>query len=98
MLLCFSKSHQVAPDEVNVIVVVANLDPYHPQSGWIELPLAQLGMEPDSAYQAHDLLSGARYLWHGHRNFVRLEPDAAPVHILRLRRRVRSERDFDYFL
>jgi starch synthase (maltosyl-transferring) len=98
MLLCFSKSHQVAPDEVNVIVVVANLDPYHPQSGWIELPLAQLGIDPDSAYQAHDLLSDARYLWQGPRNFVRLEPDAAPVHILRLRRRVRSERDFDYFL
>ena len=98
MLLCFSKSHQVAADEVNIIVVVANLDPYHPQSGWIELPLARLGIDPDSAYQAHDLLSGARYLWQGPRNFVRLEPDTAPVHILRLRRRVRSERDFDYFL
>ncbi|WP_372722521.1 alpha-1,4-glucan--maltose-1-phosphate maltosyltransferase [Immundisolibacter sp.] len=98
MLLCFSKSHQVAPDEINTIVVVANLDPYNPQSGWINLPLTELGIDPDSAYQAHDLLSDARYLWQGPSNFVRLEPDASPVHILRLRRRVRSERDFDYFL
>jgi len=28
---------------------------------------------------------------------VQLDPAAAPVHILRLRRRLRSERDFDYF-
>jgi starch synthase (maltosyl-transferring) len=29
---------------------------------------------------------------------VRLDPNASPVHVLRLRRRLRSERDFDYFL
>ena len=49
-------------------------------------------------YQVHDLLSGARYLWHGARNFVQLDPATTPAHIFRLRRRVRTERDFDYFL
>ena len=96
LLLCFSKS---PPDggEGDVIVVVANLDPHHIQTGWIDLPLADLGIDPQRPYQAHDLLSGARYLWQGARNFVQLDPAAAPVHILRLRRRLRSERDFDYF-
>ncbi|MDD3650862.1 alpha-amylase family glycosyl hydrolase, partial [Immundisolibacter sp.] len=96
LLLCFSKA---PPDgtEGDVIVVVANLDPHHIQAGWIELPLDTLGIDPARAYQAHDLLSGARYLWQGARNFVQLDPAAAPVHILRLRRRLRSERDFDYF-
>lgn len=96
LLLCFSKS---PPDggEGDVIVVVANLDPHHTQAGWIDLPLADLGIDPQRPYQAHDLLSGARYLWQGARNFVQLDPAAAPVHILRLRRRLRSERDFDYF-
>ncbi|HCO43430.1 MAG TPA: alpha-1,4-glucan--maltose-1-phosphate maltosyltransferase, partial [Gammaproteobacteria bacterium] len=96
LLLCFSKS---PPDdgEGDVIVVVANLDPHHTQTGWIDLPLADLGIDPQRPYQAHDLLSGARYLWQGARNFVQLDPAAAPVHILRLRRRLRSERDFDYF-
>ncbi len=34
----------------------------------------------------------------GTRNFVQLDPDRSPAHIFRLRRRVRTERDFDYFL
>jgi starch synthase (maltosyl-transferring) len=93
LMLCYSKT---AGDDT--LVMVANLDPHHAQSGWIELPLEELGVPGDAAYQAHDLLSGARFLWQGPRNFVRLDPVASPVHILRLRRRLRSERDFDYFL
>jgi starch synthase (maltosyl-transferring) len=93
LMLCYSKT--TADD---TLVMVANLDPHNVQAGWIELPLATLGVPADAPYQAHDLLSGARYLWQGERNFVRLDPQASPMHILRLRRRLRSERDFDYFL
>lgn len=92
-LICYSKH---APG--NVIVVVVNLDYHHAQSGWIELDLAALELDGDTAYQMHDLLSGARYPWHGSRNYVRLDPATAPAHIFQLRRRSRSERDFDYFL
>ncbi len=94
-LLCYSKA---TGDLANVVVVVANLDPHHVQSGWVELPVEPLGLEPNRPYQVHDLLSDARYLWHGSRNFVRLDPQAAPVHVFRLRRKVRTEHDFDYFL
>jgi starch synthase (maltosyl-transferring) len=94
-LLSFGKT---AADGSNVIVVVANLDPHHAQAGWVDLPLEALGLERELPYQMHDLLSGARFLWQGARNYVRLDPTAAPVHIFRLRRRVRTERDFDYFL
>jgi len=87
-----------APNADNLVVVVVNLDPHHAQSGWLELPIEELGLDAVGAFQAHDLLSGARFLWQGRRNFVALDPAAAPAHILRLRRRVRSERDFDYFL
>ena len=93
LMLCYSKT---AGDDT--LVMVANLDPHNVQAGWIELPLTELGVPDDVPYQAHDLLSGARFLWQGARNFVRLDPQASPVHILRLRRRLRSERDFDYFL
>ncbi len=93
LMLCYSKT---AGDEV--LVMVANLDPHNVQAGWIELPLEELGLPADAPYQAHDLLSGAHFLWQGERNFVRLDPQSSPVHILRLRRRLRSERDFDYFL
>ena len=94
-LLCYGK---VNADASNAILVVANLDPHHVQSGWVELPLEELGLAPEQSYQVHDLLSGAHFLWQGPRNYVRLDPAAAPVHIFRLRRRVRTERDFDYFL
>ncbi len=94
-LLCYSKT---SPDAANMVFTVVNLDPHHAQSGWVELPLEELGLDPARPFQAHDLLSGARFLWHGARNYVALDPQQAPAHIFRLRRRVRSEQDFDYFM
>jgi starch synthase (maltosyl-transferring) len=46
----------------------------------------------------HDLLSDQRYQWQGSRNYVRLDPHSMPAHVFKLRRHVRSEHDFDYFL
>lgn len=94
-IICYVKSTE---DLDNVILTVVNLDPYHAQTGWIELDLAALGVDPNAPYQMHELLTGARYLWSGARNFVRLDPAGAQAQIFRLRRRVRTERDFDYFL
>jgi starch synthase (maltosyl-transferring) len=82
----------------NVIIVVVNLDPYHVQSGWIELDLARLGLDDSTPYQVHDLLSDQRYPWRGRRNYVMLDPARLPAHVLKLRRYVRTEHDFDYFL
>ena len=92
-ILCYSKS---AGD--NVIVVVVNLDPRNAHAGWIELDLAALQLEPDRTYQVHDLLSNARHSWRGSRNYVQINPHTVPAHIFRIRRRVRTERDFEYFL
>lgn len=94
-LLCYSKH---AEDAANVIVVVVNLDLHHTQAGWMELGLERLGLSAHQPYQMHDLLSDARYLWQGGRNYVELDPRAMPAHIFRLRHRVRSERDFDYYI
>jgi len=94
-LLAYSKTSE---DRQNTILVVANLDPHHVQRGWLELPLAEFDIPEKGCYQMHDLLTGARHLWHGGRNFVELDPKFVPAHIFRLRRRVRTERDFDYYL
>ncbi len=94
-LIAYSKS---SPDGANVVLVVVNLDPHHTQSGWLELPTHTLGLEAEHPYQMHELLTGARYLWHGRRNYVELDPRHVPVQVFRLRRKVRTERDFDYFL
>jgi starch synthase (maltosyl-transferring) len=94
-MICYGK---VDPAGENVVLVVVNLDPHHTQSGWVTLDPAVLGLEGDRAFQVHDALTGARFLWSGARNFVQLDPARAPAHLFRLRRRVRTERDFDYFL
>ena len=94
-MICYTKQ---TADLDNIIVVVVNLDPHHVQSGWVKIPLEPLNLEAADSYQAHDLLTGARFLWHGARNYVQLDPKTGPAHVLRLRRRIRREQDFDYFM
>ena len=48
--------------------------------------------------EMHDLLTDARYVWHGRFDFVKLDPGRTPAHVFRLRRRAKSEQGFDYFL
>jgi starch synthase (maltosyl-transferring) len=100
LLLCFSKH---APDGTNSVLVVVNMDVHHAQSGWVDLDAPGLGNDSSRELdrrelQLHDLLSDARYFSQGRRLFVRLDPQSAPAHIFRLRRRTRTENDFDYFV
>jgi starch synthase (maltosyl-transferring) len=94
-IIAYSKSSE---DNLNEVLVVVNLDPHHKQSGFVTLPLEELGLDPRQPYQAHDLLTDARYLWQGARNYVELNPQTVPAHIFVIRRKVRTEHDFDYFL
>jgi len=94
-LIAYTKS---TPDLADVVLTVVNVDPHHTQAGMVTLPLEELGIRRDRGYQAHELLSGARYLWNGPRNFVEINPHAIPAQIFRFRRRIRSEHDFEYFL
>ncbi len=94
-LLAYSKTRD---EDADSVLVVINVDPHHVQSGWLQLDLQTLELPTERPFQVHDLLSGARYLWQGPRNYVSLDPAHAPAHIFRIRRRVRSEKDFDYFL
>jgi starch synthase (maltosyl-transferring) len=55
------------------------------------------GLSSEVSYQMHDLLSDARYTWRGESNYVRLDPGVCPAHIFRLRKKIKTERDFDYF-
>jgi starch synthase (maltosyl-transferring) len=94
-LICYSKQSE---DGSDIIVTVVNLDPHHLQAGYVELPLERFQIEAVRPFQAHELLTGARYLWSGPRNYVELDPASIPAHIFRIRRRLRSETDFEYFL
>jgi starch synthase (maltosyl-transferring) len=87
-LICYSKRTE---DCENIIVVVVNLDPQNTQSGWVEIDLEALGLDPHQPYELHDLLSDACYLWQGVCNYVELNPQVLPAHVFRLRRRVGTE-------
>jgi starch synthase (maltosyl-transferring) len=94
-IIAYTKTSEDGEDQV---LVVVNLDPHYVQSAFVDLPLAELGLDEHQAYQVHDLLTNARYIWHGTRNYVELNPSFMPAHLFVVRRRVRSEHDFDYYL
>jgi starch synthase (maltosyl-transferring) len=91
-MIAFCKSDKHDND---LIIVVVNLDPYNPQSGYLNLPLREFGI--DDNFQVHDLLTNRRYNWSGESNLVSLTP-GVPGYIFRLRKRLRREQDFDYFM
>jgi starch synthase (maltosyl-transferring) len=82
-LLVYSKA---TPDRRNVILCVVNLDPYWPQSGWLDVPASEWGISADQPYVVHDLMSDERFTWRGNWNWVRLDPSVRPAHILRVER------------
>lgn len=94
-LLAYSKH---SPDGTNVLLIVVNLSPHHVHSGWLELDLEALGIQANHPFQMHDLLTHAYYVWQGPRNYVQLDPHSVPVQIFAIRRHLRREEDFDYYL
>jgi starch synthase (maltosyl-transferring) len=86
-LLCYSKASE---DGSDVILTVVNLDPARPQSGWVDLDEAELGVSPGEPFDVEDLLTGARYTWQGRGNYVLLDPAQQPAHVLHVRTRVPS--------
>jgi starch synthase (maltosyl-transferring) len=75
--------------------MVVNLDPHHRQSGWVDIGPSGLDLPTDVPYEVHDLLTDARFMWHGRRNYVELTPGMG--HIFAIGHRARTERDLDNF-
>ncbi len=94
-LICYTKESE---DRSNLLLVVVNLDPHYTQSGFVTLPLDDLKIPHDRGYEAEDLLNGNRYMWHGPRNYVELNPAQQSGHIFKLHRHLKVETDFEYFL
>jgi len=94
-LICYSKA---SSDRKNVILTIVNLDPHHTHSGWVHIPQDDLGIEGGDQFQVMDLLSDAWYLWKNEWHYIELDPRVMPAHIFKVRKKVRSEKDFDYYL
>ena len=91
-LIAYSK---VDEDGGNLLLMVVNLDPYHTQAGFVDVPIHRWGIVPDEQYQVHDLIADARYSWRNWKNYVELNPFVQPAHIFRVQHHIRDERDFD---
>ncbi|MGI9052139.1 MAG: alpha-1,4-glucan--maltose-1-phosphate maltosyltransferase [Ilumatobacteraceae bacterium] len=82
-LLCFSKTDPGGAGAP--ILVVANLDVDRPQTGYVDVDLAPLGLPYESTYDVVDQLTGAAFRWQGAWNFVELDPAVTPMHIFEVR-------------
>jgi len=83
---------KMTPARDNIILVIVNLDPHRKQNSYVDVPIDQFGSMEGDLYQVHDLLSDARYLWRGRRNYIELDPEIEPAHIFRVRRWVGGDR------
>jgi starch synthase (maltosyl-transferring) len=88
-ILCYGK---MTPARDNIILVVVNLDPRRSQNSYVHVPLEDFGAMDADAYQVHDLLNDARYIWRGSANYVELNPEVQPAHIFRVRRWLAGEK------
>ncbi len=77
---------KMTPARDNIILVVVNLDPFRKQDSYVDVPIDEFGEMEGDTYQVHDLLTDARYTWHGRRNYIELDPEIQPAHVFRLRR------------
>jgi starch synthase (maltosyl-transferring) len=79
-MLAFSKT---SPDGETILVVV-NLNPFRWEEGTTDLDLGALGVDAAHPFEVHDLITDTKYVWHGHNNYVHLDPKAEPAHVFRI--------------
>jgi starch synthase (maltosyl-transferring) len=82
-IICYSKRTE---DNSNVIVTAVNLDAVWSQSGYVQLPLQEFGIDSRYPYQVIDLLTDRSFTWYGPRNYIELRPNEMPAHILKIER------------
>ena len=80
-IFCFFKS---TPDRSNALLIAVNLDPFNTHTGWVCVPVEELGIGYHKHYNAHDLLTNDQYTWYSDWNYVKLDPYSCPAHILRI--------------
>ena len=82
-ILAYFKGNKEAE---NYLLCVVNLDHMNVQSGWVQVPLAQMGIQQGQSYTVHDLISDTGYIWNAEWNFVELRPPGIPYHLFRVQK------------
>lgn len=71
-------------DLKNIVLVVVNLDPHRGQSGYVQLPKDRLKLTDKINIKVHDLITDEHYTWTQEWNYVDLNPNKMPFHVLKL--------------
>lgn len=77
--------YKVSEDLSNIVLIVVNLDSNNTQSGWIRLPLDEWGIDKNRDYTVLEMLSDHKFVWKGESNFIELNPQTSPAHIILIR-------------
>lgn len=94
-IFCYGKTSR---DLSNIILIAVNLDAYHKHSARVKIPLTELGIDPKQPYLVHDLLGDDKYIWQGELNYFEIDPYISPAFIFKIRKHMKKETDFDYFM
>jgi len=73
-------------DLSDIILVVVNLDAHQTQSGYVQLPLANLKIQGGINLKLHDLITNDHYTWTQEWNFVMLDPYKMPFHLFSIKK------------
>jgi starch synthase (maltosyl-transferring) len=71
-------------DLTNIMLIVVNLDPNAPQSGYVQLPKSKLKLGDKINIKLHDLVTDEHYTWAQEWNFVEINPYKMPFHLFKL--------------
>jgi starch synthase (maltosyl-transferring) len=80
-LLAFVKA---TDDLSDIILVVANLDPYAKHSGYVQLPKDHLKLGDRVNLKLHDLITDEHFTWTQEWNYVELDPYKMPFHLFKI--------------
>ena len=75
--------HKWDDDRTNELLIIVNIDPYYAQTGFVQMPLAALGISAGDEVLMHDLITDNGYYWRDEWNYVELHP-ALPFHIFQI--------------
>ncbi len=75
---------KLTEDGSNIIWCIASFDVQYKQSGFIEVPKKLLGIDRNVNLKVTDLLTGDVFHWFNEWNYVELNPDNYPAHVLRV--------------
>ncbi|WP_405060664.1 DUF3416 domain-containing protein [Kribbella sp. NBC_01505] len=84
-IMCFSKRTTAPDGHSDTVIVVVNTDPHAVRETVVHLDMAALGMRPEDTFTVYDEITGATWRW-GQQNYVKLDPNGEPCHILAVRR------------